>query len=554
MNKIVIHPELFEQGLQEAADLVASTIGPFGGNVSIAGGRERLSFDDGFKAIQAYQPGDVQKMEAVRRIHDALLSQLKSCGDGTSTTTLLLVSLYFEARKLVNAGHRERDVVRAFQALTEQVCEELDKMAIKATIDVNGQEKGDPALLTKVATIAMHGDEKLGRLIGELVADLGRYGMIGAEIGSGSEIEVVRTTGYAWKAGVPDEVFFNTHGSARFGESLVLLVNESCDDIQSPFWNKVLETWQQVCAQEQKELGLILISRGATGSVMSTFARATHQKSGKRMPMCILKPPGENDAECVAMLNDIAVVTGGAVFDKLRGRIGKADFDASQFGRVAGVNATLNNSSLKLMEVFDRGFDTVRVETERDNLVTGIQIAMSENKEDSAFQEYGKKRIANLTGAVATIRFPVVSETQFSELQEQMEDGYRSAMSALDGVLPGGGKALTVSAEKAIKAISVFDKDMSIDVPAEKSIIGKGFLDALRVPVFLLYSESKDPDFAVTHKDGGWYAFDLYTERYGNAVELGILDSLNVVKSALRNAMSVAMPLVNTKRWLVIEP
>ncbi len=549
MNKIVTDPKLFEDGLREAADLVASTIGPFGGNVSIAGGRERLSFDDGFKAIQAYQPGDVQKMEAVRRIHDALLSQLKSCGDGTSTTTLLLVSLYFEARKLVAAGHRERDVVRAFQALTEQVCEELDKMAIKATIDEGGQEKGNPELLTKVATIAMHGDQKLGKLIGELVADLGRYGMIGAEIGSGNEIEVARSTGYAWKAGVPDEVFFNTHGSARFGESLVLLVNEQCDDIQSPFWNKVLETWQQVSAQENKELGLILISRGAIGSVMSTFARATH-KSGKRMPMCILKPPGENDAECVAMLNDIAAVTGGTVFDKLRGQMGKADFVAAQFGRVAGVNATLSNSSLKLMETVNQGFSDLEVGVIRDGLVDGIQIAMSENKEDSAFQDLGKKRIANLTGAVATIRFPVVSETQFSELQEQMEDGYRSAMSALDGVLPGGGKALFWAASEVIRKI--VDPDDGGETSNLAHDTGIAFHESCCNPFSLL---RKDYEVAgIEQLDEAWIVTDLTTGSVGNAVELGILDSLNVVKSALRNAMSVAMPLVNTKRWLVIEP
>lgn len=536
MNKIVTNPELFEQGLQEAADLVASTIGPFGGNVSIAGGRERLSFDDGLKAIQAYQPGDVQKMEAVRRIYDALLSQLKSCGDGTSTTTLLLVSLYFEARKLVEAGHRHRDVVRAFQALTEQVCEELDKMAIKATIDVNGQEKGDPELLTKVATIAMHGDQKLGRLIGELVADLGRYGMIGAEIGSGSEIDVVRSTGYSWKAGVPDEVFFNTHGSARFGESLVVVCNEVCDDIQTPFWNKVLELWQVERSADNKDYGLVLISRGATGSVMSTFARATHQKTGQKMPMFILKPPGENDAECVAMLNDIAAVTGATVFDKLRGQMGKADFNGSHFGKVLGIHSTLNNSSLKLMEVFDRGFEATDVSLLRENLVGSIKAAMSENKEDVAFQELGKKRIANLTGAVATIRFPVVSETQFSELQEQMEDGYRSAMSALDGVLPGGGMGLYYAGNEIW-----FDKNKPNEIDA-------AFRAACRTPLVTLYGEVE------VDVIGPWDVCDLVTGKAGNAVELGILDSLNVVKSALRNAMSVAMPLVNTKRWLVLEP
>lgn len=529
--------DAFDMALTEVVGLVRMTMGPFGGNVSTVGGRERLSFDDGKRAVEMFQSKDAYLMEASRRVLDAQVSQVNDCGDGTSTTAILLESLYFAGKRLVRQGFRPRAVTAAFQQLAKNAYRDIDGMAL------GKYEEGseiDADLVKAVASIAMHGDESLGDLIGGLVAEMGPYGMVAAEMGLGSAVTVSKGSGYAWRQGVADGVFFNRAGVAQYEDSLLVLVNEVCNDIQTEFWKRVFAAWHEERRRTGKDLALVLISRGAEGSVSSTFAARTFHGAGGqavKMPMLILKPPGETVGECEKMLADIAAVTGATLFDQLRGKMGDRDFTSADFGRVSGVSATLKSSTLRLVEEESDYAVSPKerlAEIEREYMADGVA-------DDVAAQSEKRSRIAALNGGVGIIRLPATSETEFNEMREMLEDGYRAAMSALDGVVPGGGKALAMAGMRP-------DDGVDPKILAEWTV-------ALEAPMRALWDNFAghvDLDMMTFFGDGReWEAIDFVTGESGDAVKLRVLDSAKVQKSALLNAMSVAMPLLNTAVWLV---
>lgn len=536
-TKIETLNDNFNDALREVVGLVRMTMGPFGGNVSTVGGRERLSFDDGKRAVEMLQSKNPYLMEASRRVLDAQVSQVNTCGDGTSTTAVLLEALYFAGLRLVMSGYRRRAVISAFQQLCENACKDLDKMAkgkYEEGVDI------DAGLVTAVATIAMHGDGRLGALIGGLVAEMGPYGMVTAEMGIGSEVTVSRGTGYSWRQGVADGVFFNRPGIAQYEDSLLVLVNEVCNDIQTDFWNSVFGAWHRERQRTGKDLALVLVSRGAEGSVSSTFAARTFQGAGGqsvKMPMLILRPPGETAGECEKMLSDIAAVTGATLFDQIRGRMGGKDFDTADFGRVAGVSATIKSSTLRLYD--DVADFAVSAET-RSGEVEDEYVADG-GVDDVVAQNEKRNRLAALNGGVGIIRLPATSETQFNEMREMLEDGCRAAMSSLDGVVPGGGKALAWAG-------------MQPDDGVDPKICAE-WMVALDAPMKALWDNFEAPigvDMETYFEAGReWVVVDFNRNLEGDAIVLGVLDSAKVQKSALINAMSVAMPLLNTSVWLV---
>ena len=528
----------FMAGLNAAAELIASTIGPFGRNVSLAGGHERRTWDDGYKALKSFVPSNPMQREAVMRLLDAAKAQVSQVGDGTSTTTLLMVALYRAAMELLNSDRniRRRQIIKEFSWLTDKVCEFLEEMSLPVTVD--GNINAD--LVKAVATIAMHGNKRNGDLIGGLIAELGPYGIINFEKAPTPEVSVSRSTGYVWNEGVPDTVFFNQAGAVQLGESLVVVINDhDVDDIQTPFWNKILnEIWPRESKEAGKQLGLVLICTGAAGSVMSTFANPINKATGERFPMVILKAPGSGTADAKFMLSDIAAVTGARVFDTLRGQL-MGDVSANDLGRVAGVRATATSSTLALMDEVDYGVGPEPLEKIISDLSDMIQLEY-ELLQDEGSQEQKKRRLAALNGAAGTIRIPMVSETGLSESLEEYEDGYRSAMSCVtDGVLPGGGKAF-LAAMAHIRKISESD-------------FCNAFCEAILFPGLMLtlngVNISEEDSMSMASKP--WVTVDMSNGVVGNALEIGVLDSKNVVISALRNAMSVAVPIINTEYWLV---
>ena len=538
-----------ERGIHDAFELVSSTMGPFGGNVSVAGGRERRSFDDGLRALEHHVPDDPELREGVLRVLDAATAQLREVGDGTSTTTILLHALYFAGKKLLAQGHRHRDIISGFKRCAELVESELDKMKKSGWKDEDGRRVVDRSVVVKAATVAVHGDKALGEMIGGLIADLGEHGMVTAEMTVERKMSVSRSTGYSWAGGCVDEAFYNTAGAARHGESLLVIVNEVCDNINTDFWKEVFELWQRQCAAENKDLGLILVSRGATGGVMSAFARGVFSdKHGnqRKVRMLILTPPGDgSDNDVRMMLGDLGRLTGATVFDKLRGTAANQQVTLASLGRVLEVSATKKTASLRLMEKIDSGISEEFVKEVKDALVRDINefYGHEDVAGDVEMQEQKKKRLAAIESAVGVIKIPSMSETEFNAVREVVEDGFRAAKSSMDGVVPGGGKAIAFACGNTV-------------VGGVDDYIIASFYEAMCAPATVLWDSDLSglPLEQAPHFVSGdaWQCYDMTTGEVGDGLELGIIDSVEVVKAALRNAMSVAGPMLNTKsHWIV---
>ena len=510
-NKIVQNPPQLEDGFRNALSLVAATFGPNGGNVSIAGTSQRLSFDDGLKALQNYEPVDPIENESVRRLLDAADMQHRSVGDGTSTTTILAASLYLKAMEQIKGGASRKQIIYAFKRSEQIVLEYLEENAMKV-------EPSDDRYIRDVATVAMHGDKYLGNLIGGLVSEIGKNGMISVEPGISDKVEVSKTTGYAWKNGVVDPKVFNTPGMATYGKTMVVIINDIINDIKTPFWNSVITLWRQ--EWEKNGTALTVVCQGATEAALAFF---TNRSAGStKLPFVCVKAPGKTAEQMTAMLSDLAEVTGATVYDTARGVMmnksrDESNFDKKDFGWAEGIISTLGVTSIKLCEDIDYGLHgKIDVEANRAELTAVIQ---KELELGTINPDMAKMRLANLHGAIATIKMPFTSETEFNELKETIEDGYLCAISAFDGIAPGGGTMLVFA--------------------CQDDLVDEMFASALYEPFKMVFPA-----------ESVWTAREVSNR----IAEAGVFDSVAVLKSAIKSAMSVVIPLIGTTTWIVPDP
>lgn len=544
----------FEMGLNAAVNIIATTIGPYGTNVSVAGAEGRWTFDDGFEAIKAFVPENVFEREAAFRVRDALVAQRDKVGDGTSTTALLLRAFYFAGRKLVEEGLRPRDVVRAFEKMGEQACEYVDKLAVPAKVMEGGVEVGDTDLLQKVCTVAMHGDKEMGGMIGGLVAELGPHGIVDVQMTSKRSLYVTRTHDYAWKGGVArgsERAFYNTGSGVEHGRCVLILANETLETIkvgeQGKFWDAVFgKVWPQACEREGAMVPLVLVCRAATGSVLSTFHRA-EGAGGQKVPMCIVQAPGsDDDGLAPKMLQDLAALTGAKVFDSRRGNLMDGKVTLGDMGWCEAFKSNVFSTSVKPMDKVDDGWGSSPSDEIRKAVVAAIDLEYSAEgaSDDPVLMQHKQRRLAAVLGATGTVYVPFTTETGAKTLMESVQDGIRAAQSAMDGVVPGGGKALYLAADEA-------------DFSGINLKCTLAFREALEQPIVALWRSCTGTEVGLgdqkftTGKE--WLVMDYETGEEKDAREIGILDSSAVIKSAIRTALSVALPLVNTGVWLVAK-
>lgn len=486
--------ERFLSGLELVEEVVGATYGGDGGNVMVAGAHGRQVFDDGYKALTALVPSDPIAREAVFYMRDAADAQRRTVGDGTSTTALLSAGLIRAGLELKQAGHKPSEIVEAFGDLVNEMVLHLKAMA---RTDVPREA------VVKAATLAMHGRRDLGEVIGGLVSDLGKDGEVMFVKGKGGDVSAIKREGLVWKGGVVDAAMLQGSSRMEMKDTLVFFLNDSVDNIQASFWAQVFEAFQQMCASDKKQYGLLLVCNGAGGSVLSTF-----MKQGWGI---VRTPPGINPSLSLA---DLAAVTGGRVYGNLHGNIPDT-FDYTGFGIIPGFFATKYNTCISLdedvLEEANRRADILRDSYASDDL-----------KSSEADQGELALRLAVLSGGFGEVSVPYVSEVDFSSLKEVLEDGYLTAKAALEGVLPGGGSALYAASRQLppIGAAAFF----SMAIRGVTDLAGGS-------------GSSLEP----------WIVYDVRIQEHGDAVELGILDAFKVVESALRIANSTAAQVINTR-------
>lgn len=517
MTRIEASTEEFIGAVADAEAMLASTYGPFGLHVSAAGYNASQSFDDGFAAMSLLSDVSPVRNEAYRRVLAAGQAQVRAVGDGSTTAMLLTCELLRRGmRKGGSIAKGQHDLVNDLRAAKDRAINALSEMTINPGYDEAGRK-----VLRDVSTIAVHGNREMGNLIGDLVFDLGPSGLIRAEASLDGQLSVSSAAGYVWERGVPDPVFFTGNGRMDYENPLIVLVYEELVDINDKFFKLLFQAWEQECKKQDRHIPLVLVCSKVKGSVMSTFQGAA--KDGK--PLALVSVAG-GDQDGDLFMRDLAAVTGATLMDGMRGSM-LHKFTAECFGRAARITSTATNTSVQLLERLG-GLSIEDVLIARENQIL-TEYSHGDVLHDAGAQDQRKRRIAALRGATGIIRVPMVTETGFASIKEQIEDGYFAAREAFNGVVPGGGASFRYLSE--IKGIS-------------GTLLGDALASLWDV---LLISSGLKSGPSITPGT----AFNLVTTEFGNCVEIGLVDPVSVLKSAITVSVDAAIPLILSGHLLV---
>ena len=509
------------EGVDILTDAVSVTLGPKGRTVvyQTAGGDGRITKDGVTVAKEIELEDRLQDMGA-RLVREAATHTEKSAGDGTTTATVLARALVREGAKAVAAGMNPMDVRRGIDLAVDAVVEEIGKKSKR----VKTREE-----ITQVATVASNNDPHVGDMISRAMEEVGERGVITIEEAAGIDTELDVVEGMNFDKGYISPYFVTNaeRMTVELDDAFILVHQEKLTSMQ-----ELLPVLEQV---GQSGKPLVIIAEDVDGEALATLV-VNRLRGGLRA--AATKAPAFGDRR-KAMLEDIAVLTGGTVINKEQG-IKLESVTLDQLGTAKRVEMSKDET------VIVGGGGTKKAIAERcQQLRTEIETTDSEYD-----QERFEERLAKLVGGVAILKVGGDSEIEVKEKKELVEDAMRATRAAVEeGVVPGGGVALLAASRKLDKLKGAnSDQDRGIAIvrsairsPARHIAENAGADGSLVVGTLL---ESR----------GATRGFDAQEGRYCDMIEAGILDPAKVVRSALQDAASIAGLLIATEAGVVEIP
>jgi len=548
------------EALELVSDIVCSTMGPGGRNVTLHSDAGISTTKDGVTVARHLNlEGGVANAVGLLAV-DAAYRTVKEVGDGTTTSILMLKTLYKNLEDLTaDRGLNLFAVGRGVDMAVDHVKGCLHGMALPVKDSDGGIDK---ALLRDVSVISANNDEILGRMISDLVYQVGENGIVEVKDSIDGSTYAVKTDGYV----------FNTIALKQFvpvGQSHVELVNPviMIIDMQLSDYDQIrdiVQTWNVNCKDGNGKLRpLVLIVSDIEGSALATMTI-----NSRTMPICVVKSPGFGLVRR-DLLEDIQVVTDTRqVFNNTTGHTldrfgyglnGKKEME---FGRADKVIVYKD----KVIISNDKEMKRWNTEQTVVELVERLKVMASECEGE---QERGwiRERISRLTSGVGTIYVGADSELELGFKRMVIDDAQRACFSALDGgVVIGGGQALLKCYASLQELIDTMDAHGD-----EAEMIGAlAVLRSLSAPIRMIMRNLFMGEASVVmlneiSKSGGDKAFmgwdfmsfeDGNGDVRGNFVNMltaGIVDPVKVTVSALKNAASVAKQLLTTEWFLFLE-
>jgi chaperonin GroEL len=503
-------------GADKLAHAVGVTLGPTGRNVILdkSFGGPTVTKDGVTVSKEIDLPDPFENMGA--KLVNAVAQKTSDvAGDGTTTATILALSIYQEGLRNITAGANPMGVKRGIDKAVGAVIEALDKMSRK----LSKKEE-----MKQVAGISANNDETIGELMANAIEKVGKDGVITVEEGKTSTTTLEFVEGMQFDKGYISPYFINTPDlKCEFEDAYILLHEKKLSNVRDmlPLLEKI--------AQEGKPLLII-----AEDVESEALAALVVNKLRGILNVCAVKAPGFGDRR-KAMLGDIAVLTAG-------------QFISEDLG------IKLENVSLEQLGKAK----TVRVEKESTTIISGAgkkadiqrrieqiraQMAQTESEYD---KEKFSERLAKLTGGVAIIRVGAATEAEMKQTKGRVEDALHATRAAVaEGIVPGGGVALI----RAIPAAEALAKKLDGDERLGAEIVVR----ALEKPVRTI-AENSGVDGAVVADEvrlrgekSPNIGYDANTGEYVDMYKAGIVDPTKVTRSALQNASSIAGLMLTTE-------
>ena len=507
------------EGIDILANAVVSTLGPNGRNVVIANPQGApQSTKDGVTVAKSINLSDPNQELGVQLVKQAAIKTAEKAGDGTTTSTLL-------AREMIKAGlsalNNSENAVQIKRDIDKTVDKVISNLRKKISEEISSEEQ-----LEQVATISSNNDSETGKLIATAIEKVGIEGVVHIEESRTGETYLETVEGLQFERGYKSPYFVtnNNNMTAHLDNPLVLIADQKITQVK-----ELLPILEAVGAQAKS---LLIIAEDIDNEALATLIV---NKMRGTLSVCAVKAPDFGDRRKL-VLEDIAITTGGKVFDKQKGmKLDKFSWD--WFGEARTV--TVEKEKTTIVD----GKGTVEsIETRIEELQQQI------DKATTPFEtEKLQERLAKFTGGVAIIHVGGNTETEMKEKKDRVDDALHATKAAIEeGIVPGGGTAL-LYASSGLEAKSTGAQIVisACSKPFSQILINAGW-DSVDSRIMA--------DNLVNSGNNVWTGFDIKTAKKVNMKEAGIIDPTKVARAALQNAASVAGTVLLTECTIVDEP
>lgn len=509
-----------KKGVDTLADAVKVTLGPKGRNVII---------DKKFGAPTVTKDGvsvakEIELSEPIENMGAQLVKEVASktadsAGDGTTTATVLAQAIFGAGIKNVAAGANPMDLKRG-----------IDKAVAAVVADLHAQSKAiqNSNEIKQVGTISANNDEEIGQMIADAMDKVGKDGVITVEEARGTETEVKTVEGMQFDRGYLSPYFVtNTEKmEAELDNPYILIYDKKISSMK-----ELLPVLEPV-AQSGKPL--VIIAEDVDGEALATLVV---NKIRGSLKIAAVKAPGFGDRR-KAMLEDIAVLTGGTVISEERGyKLENATLE--YLGTAEKINIDKDNTT-----IVNGAGEKSHIEARVKEIQTQI-----ENTTSDYDKEKLQERLAKLSGGVAILYIGAATEVEMKEKKDRVDDALHATRAAVqEGVVAGGGVAL-IRAAAALDKLKVDNEDQATGV----NIIRLAVESPLRT---IVANAGGEGSVVVNEVKNGKadYGYNARENKYENLISAGVIDPTKVTRLALENAASIASLLLTTECVVAEEP
>lgn len=510
-----------KRGVDALANAVKVTLGPKGRNVIIDKKfGAPLITKDGVTVAKEVELKDAMENMGAQMVKEVASKTADIAGDGTTTATVLAQAIITAGIKNVAAGANPMDLKRGIDKAVAAVIRNLQTQSQTVGSDNNK--------IKQVASISANNDEVIGTLIADAMAKVGKDGVITVEEAKGTETEVKTVEGMQFDRGYLSPYFVTNADKmeAELENPYILIYDKKISSMKEllPVLEKQVQTGRP----------LVIISEDLDGEALATLVV---NKIRGSLKVAAVKAPGFGDRR-KAMLEDIAILTGGTVISEERGyKLENADL--TYLGQAEKVlidkdNTTIINGAGKKEEI------AARV----NQIKTQIETTTSDYDKEKL-----QERLAKLAGGVAVLYVGAATEVEMKEKKDRVDDALHATRAAVEeGIVAGGGVAY-------IRAIESLDemKGVNEDETTGIAIIKRAIEEPLRQ---ICHNAGLEGSIVVQKVKEGKadYGYNARTDVYENLIAAGVIDPTKVSRVALENAASIASMLLTTECVLADEP
>jgi chaperonin GroEL len=505
-------------GVDQLAEAVKSTLGPKGRNVILEKitGSPVVTNDGVTIAREIHLKNQFENMGA-QLVKEAAIKTNDIVGDGTTTATVLAQSIVREGMKAIDSGGNPVLVKRGIDLAVARLVEHLQSVAHPVSTEHD---------YARVAAISANDDDTVGEVIAKALHTVGDGGIVTVTESAVHGMSVDFVEGFEWDNGYVSPYMVTNPASleAIINDPYILLCSEKITKVQQlmPLLDKVMRNPRP----------LVIVAENVEGTALSMLV---HNHVNGIFQCVAVRAPGFGDRR-LRKLEDIATMTGGEVYSKHSG-FTLETMTANQLGRASQVRVNADRTAI----VGGAGsadaveFRLAQMRAERERATYGVD------------EDVLNERIGALSGKVAVISVGAPTNAELAELQHRVEDALSATRAAMaEGIVAGGGAAL-VHAGQVLDDLEVKDDyAMGVDIVRR----------SLSEPAFLIASNAGHSGQEVVSRIaelGVDEGFDALEGRFGNMIEMGIIDPLRVARAALQNGASVAGLLLTTNSLVAEE-